>query len=130
MWSVPIALSSAEAEFYGSAKAAVRLLGVAALWEDFGVAGLRRHLLSDSSAARGILARRGTGRIRHLETQTLWVQKAVQDGRFSVGSVPGKTNPADLGTKFLDVSSTARHLKFLGLGFARGRDSEALRAKH
>ena len=37
------------------------------------------HVLLDSSAARGILSRRGTGRVRHLSTKILWAQDAVAE---------------------------------------------------
>ena len=111
---IPIALSSGESEFYGCAKCASRLLGYGGLLSDLGEEHELR-LFPDSSSARGILARRGVGRVRHLETPTLWVQRAVELKRFSVCTVPGKSNPGDLGTKYLDQQTLLRHLKFLCL---------------
>ena len=124
---VPIALSSGEAEFYGTVKTASRLIGVGGLLTDFGFA-VNLELLTDSSAAQGVLARRGTGKIRHLETQTLWIQKAVQDKVIAAGRVPGNLNPADLGTKFLAEANILRLLHGIGLRIEVSRDKRALRA--
>ena len=84
--------------------------------------------MTDSSAAQGVLARRGTGKIRHLETQTLRIQKAVQDRVIVAGRVPGNLNPADLGTKFLAEANTLRLLHGIGLRIEVSRDKRALRA--
>ena len=124
---VPIALSSGEAEFYGTVKTASRLIGVGGLLADFGFV-VNLELLTDSSAAQGVLARRGTGKIRHLETQTLWIQKAVQDKVIIAGRVPGNLNPADLGTKFLAEANILRLLHGIGLRIEVSRDKRALRA--
>ena len=66
----PIGLSSGEAEFYASVKAACRGLGLKALASDRGW-DLSLELEVDSSACKGICARRGAGFIRHIETPTL-----------------------------------------------------------
>ena len=110
---VPIATSSGEAEFYEAAKTASRLIGVGRLLADMGYECLLR-LMVDSSSAKGILARRGTGKIKHLEVQTFWVQKATQDGTICVGKVPGTQNPADLGTKYLGQSDMIKCLNLMG----------------
>ena len=55
----------------------------------------------DACAGRGIAVRRGPGRIRHIVTPTLWVQKLTQDGNVNSTKIPGISNPADLGTKHL-----------------------------
>ena len=64
--------SSAEAELYGIVKATAELKGLMILWMDLGVV-LSGHLLADASAALGILKRRGLGKVRHLNTNYLWV---------------------------------------------------------
>ena len=63
----------------------------------------------DSSAARGMLNRRGNGKVKHLEVRALWMQDAVSRGIFAVQSVSSELNCADLGTKVLTVS----RLRFL-----------------
>ena len=75
MWSrtqALVDLLSAEAELYGIVKATAELKGLMSLWKDLGVV-LSGHLLPDASAALGILKRRGLGKVRHLNTNYLWV---------------------------------------------------------
>ena len=54
---------------------------------------------TDSSAAIGICNRQGLGKLRHLDTHTLWIQQAVRLGRVDLRKVAGEVNPADLFTK-------------------------------
>ena len=93
-----VALSSGEAEFAGVIRGSGQGLGYQALLQDFGVeAGLR--VWTDSSAAIGICNRQGLGKLRHLDTHTLWIQQAVRTGRVDLRKVAGEVNPADLFTK-------------------------------
>ena len=62
------ALSSGEAEFLASVKAASAVLGLRAVCLDLGIDIKLIILGSDSSAAGGILGRIGLGKIRHLDT--------------------------------------------------------------
>ncbi len=100
-WSstqVGVSLSSGEAEFHGVVKGAGMGLGYQALlqdlWihEDLGV-------WTDSSAAIGIAGRQGLGKLRHLDTHTLWLQQAVRSKRLELKKVLGTANPADVLTK-------------------------------
>jgi hypothetical protein len=54
---------------------------------------------TDSSAAIGISTRQGLGKLRHLDTHTLWIQQAVRTGKIDLRKVLGEVNPADLFTK-------------------------------
>ena len=59
-------------------------LGTVAMTEDFGVrAGA--YLYADASAAIGVANREGLGRIRHLDTQSLWLQQAFRKKRLGLG---------------------------------------------
>ncbi len=111
---IPIALSSGEAEFYGVARAASRAIGLVALYREFGTV-VEARVATDSSAALGIAQRRGCGRVRHLETSTLWVQRALKLGHFSLVKLPGKLNCTDLGTKHLDATTMKGHLERMNL---------------
>ena len=95
-----VALSSGEAEFYGVVKASGYGLAYQALLHDF---GLEKPLtvFTDSTAAMGIAARQGLGKIRHLDTNTLWVQQAVRCRRLALRKVLGEENPADVVTKHI-----------------------------
>ena len=67
-----ISLSSGEAEYYGVVKAAGIALGQQSLMSDLGMKVAVR-LWIDSSAAAGICGRSGLGKLRHIQTHTLWV---------------------------------------------------------
>ena len=74
-----ISLSSGEAEFYGVVKASGMAFGYQALMEDLGV-GLPIRVWTDSSATMGICSRSGLGKLRHVDTRSLWVQQRVRGG--------------------------------------------------
>ena len=93
-----VALSSGEAEFAGVIRGSGQGLGYQALLRDFGVEAHLR-VWTDSSAAIGICSRQGLGKLRHLDTHTLWIQQAVRTGRVDLRKVAGEVNPADLFTK-------------------------------
>ncbi len=93
-----ISLSSGEAEFNGVVRGAGQALGHQSLLRDLGVE-LPIRLWTDSSAAIGICSRQGLGKVRHLDTYTLWVQQAVRSGRINLKKVRGESNPADIFTK-------------------------------
>ncbi len=96
---------------------------------DLGVSDVELRLWSDSSAARGVLARRGCGKIRHLETESLRVQRAVRDKLVTVGTVPGKVNWADIGTKYIDAASAAKHLAYLKMKIIKAVDLRPLNSQ-
>ena len=76
----------------------------------------------------GIASRRGAGRIRHIATPTLWLQRAVSDGKILISKVPGDQNPADLGTKHLDRKTIERVWTQCGFVAIKGRSNIALKA--
>ena len=91
------ALSSGEAEFYGVVRGSGQGLGHQALLWDLGVS-LPLRVWTDSSAAISICNRQGLGKLRHLDTQTLWAQQAVRTKRLELRKALGEENPADLFT--------------------------------
>lgn len=121
----PIALSSAESEWYAGVRSASALLGFQALASDLG-RELTARLALDATAAKGIAARRGVGKIRHLETQTLWLQRHVTNKRLSVEKVLGELNPADLGTKHVERATLTRLLEIIAFSPRAGRSKIAL----
>ncbi len=116
-----VSLSSGEAEFYGVLKAAGAGLGMQSLMRDVGYV-LSLRVWTDSSAAIGICGRQGLGKLRHIDTHTLWVQQAVRTKRFSLHKVLGEANPGDLFTKHLASRERLAALtRLLGCTFASGR---------
>ena len=75
-------------------------------------------------------AGRGAGRIRHIATPTLWLQRLVINGDIKMTRVGGSDNCADLGTHHLDYRTMIRHLKFCGMRFAEGRSRIAPQLEH
>ena len=120
-----VTLSSGEAEFYGVVRGTGQGLGYQALLKDLGLA-VPLRVWTDSSAALGICSRQGLGKLRHLDTHTLWVQQAVRSKRLVLKKVLGDENPADLLTKH--SLSKERLLKLTALydcHFTEGRAESA-----
>ncbi len=120
-----VTLSSGEVEFYGVVRGAGMGLGYQSLLRD-----TQRHLplrlWTDSSAAIGICSRQGLGKLRHLDTHTLWVQQAVREKRVDLRKVDGEANPADIVTKHFCSRDKLSHLVSLfGCKYAAGRSEAA-----
>ena len=95
-----VSLSSGEAEFYGVTKAAGIGLGYQALLQDLGITmGIR--VWTDSIATIGICGRQGLGKLRHIDTRSLWLQQRLREGGIELRKIRGEVNPADLFTKHL-----------------------------
>ena len=120
-----VTLSSGEAEFYGLVKASGAGLGHQSLLRDLGLE-MPLCVWTDSTAALGIATRSGLGKLRHLETHTLWVQDKVRTGAFAVRKVAGEVNPADLFTKHLPSKEKIHQLTALfGCEYREGRAATA-----
>ena len=105
-----LALSSAEAETYGMVNCSAELLGLQACAEDLGLS-YKANVYADASAALGIVMRRGIGKVRHIRTQSLWLQEAHATRRLGFEKIDGSMNPADLMTKHLSDTLLTRHLE-------------------
>ena len=119
-WSVTqgaVALSSAEAEFYAMVEAVLRtkwartVAGELGFKDTVGVVTLE----TDSKAAKEFVARRGLGKMRHIEIRELWLQKEVLEGKVKVVKVLGTENPADLMTKVLTKTEIEERLGRMGI---------------
>ena len=116
-----VALSTGEAEYYGVAKGGCEGIGIAGILED--LMGVRMVIVmdTDSSAARGTARRKGVGKIKHLETRTLWVQDQVARGRIILNKIDGESNPADLLTKYLSGPKIKQLTQLMPIRFTNGR---------
>ncbi len=120
-----VSLSSGEAEFYGVTKAAGVALGYRSLLRDLGVKAKLR-VWTDSSATVGICGRQGLGKLRHIDTRSLWIQQKIRDGELELRKVRGEVNPADLFTKHLSSEERICDLmKLFGCHFQGGRAASA-----
>ena len=68
-----ITLSSAEAELIALVKCSAELLGVRSMLRDFGVES-EGVVYAVSSAALAIARRKGAGKMRHINVNSLWIQ--------------------------------------------------------
>ncbi len=121
----PISLSSGEAGFYGVVKASIIAIRYQAMMEDLGHT-LSVRVWTDSTATIGICGRRGLGRLRHVDTQCLWVQQKVRDNDVELRKVKGELNPADVFTKHLAGEEKVKSmLQLFGCEFRGGRTASA-----
>ena len=65
-------------------------------------------------------ARRGVGRVRHLDLRWLWLQQLVHSRRITLKKVSGKNHVADVGTKYLPPEDLVRYREMLGLAEVEG----------
>ena len=93
-----VALSSGEAEFYGIVRAVATSKQTSQILEQIGMQS-EVTIASDSSAARGICTRTGSGKVRHLLIKELWIQESYRKKEFQLVSVDTLLNWADIGTK-------------------------------
>ena len=89
---------------------------------------LTAHVACDASAASGIGARRGVGKIRHLDTRTLWLQKNITEKEILLRLQKASENPSDLGTTHLDQATMSKHVAALGFEKRDGKFELSLRA--
>ena len=120
-----VTLSSAEAELVAMGKAAAELIGVGARSRDFGdeTDGV---LHADSSAAIAIAKRRGSGKLRHINIASLWIQERIEQKELIVKKVSGLANPADMMTKHLGREKLETYMRAVGQEAREGRAEEAL----
>ena len=119
-----IALSSAEAEYYGLVTCASEALGEQSMMRDFGMhVELTVHM--DAIAALAIGSRRGLGKVKHLHTVFLWVQDLVTRGLVTLKKVHIKENLADLLTKPVDAGAIRHLMHKMNMHFQAGHAHNA-----
>eukprot|EP00435_Cladocopium_sp_Y103_P069525 s313_g33.t1 len=110
-----VSLSSAEAEVYACSSGTSDAILLARLISWLTNKKTTIFLYTDSSGAKGILQRRGVGRLRHLSCRILWLQDLIGSGFIKLSSVSGHMNPADIGTKRMTASRMRSLMSLLGL---------------
>ena len=123
-WCAPqalVALSSGEAALYGAVKGSSELLGMLSAFVDFWLTGYVGEVMGDANAALGIIRRQGLGRLRHLDTNWLWVQDCAAQREAGVHQGQRKRQcggPVDEGARQQDHDEA--------YGSARQRDGGRL----
>ena len=108
-----LATSSAEAELYAANLGGQNALGIQTMLREMGH-DLKIVVYIDSSAALGVLQRKGIGKIRHLDVADLWMQTAVRKQKLEVRKILGTENDADLLTKPLTGTAIEVIMERLG----------------
>ena len=119
-----ISLSSAEAELVAVVKISAEALGMQQLMGEWNI-NLKCCVFADSSAALGIVNRKGNGKMRHVKIGMLWIQEKREAGEIEFEKVAGAINPGDLMTKYLTLKMIEAHLGIMNLVFSEGRSKLA-----
>ena len=90
---------------------------------------LKARMRYDATAGAGIASRRGVGKVRHLHTPCLWLQKHIQDRRIELMKVDGLKNWADAGTKHLDAKSLWKCVNGMNVYIREGEPQLALKVR-
>ena len=104
-----ISLSSGEAELHAVCTCASEGLALRNISAEMGL-DAELELLTDSSAAKGIVMRNGAGRVKHLDIKSLWIQEREARGDLRVKKVPRLANWSDLLTHHWSEQEGRRHL--------------------
>ena len=92
--------------------------------KDLGVEWVEKiQILSDASAAIGIASRRGSGKVRHIEVNQLWLQDNVMKGHAELVKIGTGSNLADALTKHVEHELIVKHMRGLGVSIEGGRHS-------
>jgi hypothetical protein len=121
-----ITLSSGEAELVAAVKMGTEILGLSQLAADWGDS-LDGQVYVDSSAAIGMINRKGCGKMRHVKVGMLWVQQKQDSEELSYRKVDGTENPGDLMTKHLSQSVSDKLMGKINQQFATGRAETGLK---
>ena len=115
-----ITLSSGEAELVAAVKMSTEVLAIIQMAQEWGMT-LEGRVYVDSSAALGVVARKGCGKLRHIKIGTLWVQEKAEEGELVYKKVKGENNPADLMTKSLSQNVIDQHMERMGQKVTDGK---------
>ena len=67
----------------GVTKAAAAAIGLRPLLADLGAEWLVRFW-TDSTASIGMCSRQGIGKVRHMDTQVMWIQQRIRNNDFDL----------------------------------------------
>ena len=93
-------------------------MGLISMYKDFGT-HMNGVVLGDTSAALAMVARRGLGKLRLLDTNELWIQEKAAKGDLNFKKVAGVDTGADLFTKTLSLNEIQSHIHKLSVNLRR-----------
>ena len=80
----------------------------------------------DSTAALGVVNRKGAGKLRHVRVGQLWIQQKQENEELHYRKVKGTENPADALTKSLSSPTIQKYLEDVGIETRVGRADSSL----
>ena len=113
-----VSTSSGEAELVAACTAMSELILVENLSEDMNHKWKGRMNV-DARACKGIVLRKGVGKLKHLTIKFLWIQAAVAARKTEVRHIPRHLNVADMFTHGISSGELARHMSTLSCRFTR-----------
>ena len=119
-----VAKSSAEAELYGVVREGTEGLGLVTLLSDVGK-NFKLQLHLDATAAKGIVERQGLSKVRHIDTNVLWLQETCARKQIPLLKVPGEENCSDMLTKNLVSAKLDTNLSKMRIAVMKGRSNKA-----
>ena len=81
-------------EFYAIVKGSSQSLGEQAPMRDLNV-HCKIKTLTDATTGKAIAARRGPGRVRHIDVSNLWIQEKIADESIGLQKIKNVYNPGD-----------------------------------
>ena len=126
-WSrtqVSVALSSAEAELNAAVQAACEAVGMKQLCGHLGMP-VTIKMFGDSSAMKWTMSRKGSGKVKHLETRQLWLREHIASGNVVLLKVHRDLNPADALSHFWCKADGIKHFSKMSLQATSQRSSLA-----
>ena len=89
----------------------------------FGHASHHTQMFGDSSAMKGTLSRKGSGKVKHLETRQLWLQEETASGNVVLLKFRRVLNPADALAHFWCKADGIKHFSKMSLQATSQRSS-------
>ena len=83
-------------------------------------------IMVDSTAALGVVNRKGAGKLRHVRVGQLWIQEKQENEKLRYRKVKGTENPADALTKSLSSPVIQKYLADVGIETRGGRADSSL----
>ena len=88
------------------------------------------QLITDANAAVGISNRLGSGKVRHIAVNQLWLQGKLRSKEMTVVKVPTEKNLADALTKGVESETLKHHVQRVGAKIRRDRHEMVPKTEH
>ena len=73
------------------------------------------EVIGDCAPLQGLLERRGTGRVKHLELRQLWMQEKIREQKLKFIKVPRDLNCSDALTHHWSKAEGEKHFEKMNM---------------